>query len=472
MGKFFIKYRSGIIVVAAFLLVRILVLVTFWQASQNKGGWNNFYNWAQSAPQVLLGKFHEICDWHPPLYYTFTSSILFLFKSQWFIYFFQLLLSLVTLWLVYKITRLFFSHKVSYIIALIIAVEPFWAWHNWLLVSENLFIPLLLAGFYLFFRFIKIGLSRNLNLAALFFGLATLTRLNSLFLTVFLSFLVMLLYILRFRLQLSFLPNVGWKRLVSDLFIFNLIFFAVLTPWFIRNKIVYDRFTFANIVSTNYYYYNLPPLIALQKNISYNEALKSVENRAQESLGKNVGSQGNCQVFTKEEFNRQLDFYGDEAKKEILANFVPYLKIHLIKAIPYFFQSGYFDMYSAYSGEYSKPDITSAILKGDLNGIMQFFSAINLKLIIYLFEVAFWGLSSLAVFLAPIYAYFKDKEKFIFFIVGAAVIIFSALLTSPFVLVRYRLPNYIFFFISLVYILNVIISAIKNHEQKIIKKDN
>src|SRR3989344_8858896 len=120
--------KKWIWIIIAFVLVRIIVFSSFWEASADKGGWNNFYAWSQPAQAALVQKFHEPCDWRPPLYYTFTSTAPFLFKSQLSIYLFQLLPSFASLIICYKIIRLFFSEKAAFWGALIWARWSFWSW--------------------------------------------------------------------------------------------------------------------------------------------------------------------------------------------------------------------------------------------------------------------------------------------------------------------------------------------------------
>ena len=72
-------------------------------------------------------------------------------------------------------------------------------------------------------------------------------------------------------------------------------------------------------------------------------------------------------------------------------------------------------MWSAYSGEYSKPDITALVLKKDLSGVKKFFKEVNAKLVFYILGAALWGIASVAAFFAVIYSYFKDRERFFSF---------------------------------------------------------
>ncbi len=454
--------KALVITIVLFLLVRILIFATFWQASLDKGGWQNFYGWTQSANQVLRGIFHEYCDWHPPLYYAFTSSILFLFHNQWPIYFFQILFALFDLWLIYKISRLFFPEKTSWAAALLAAIEPHWAWHNFLLVSENLFIPFFLAGFYFFFRYLKGSRRKDLAFSAVFWGVATWIRFNSFQITLLLSFFLLLAFLIKRRPGIEILPKISLGRLLVDLAIFNLLFFLILSPWMVYNEMAYGRFTFSNILSTNFYFYNVPSLLSVQKNISYDAGCQIVAQKARDDLGNNVGDQGDCKLYSKEELGRQLDYYQQEAKNYILADLSTYFKMHLVRAVPFFFQSGYFDMWSAYSGEYSKPDITGLVLKGNFSAIKSFFLNINLKLAVYLLGIIFWGMASLAVFVSCFYSYFRDRKRFIFFLLSLIMILYTALMVSPFVLAKYRFPLYIFFFVPLVYMIGMVYNKISH----------
>jgi len=461
----FKNIKWWMIILILFILVRILIFGSFWQASLARGGWENFYQQAQPAYSVLSVNFHDFCDWHPPLYYTFTSLILFFLRSQWFIYIIQIFLAFISLILTYKIARLFFSEKIAFISLALISIEPLWAWHNFLLVSENLFTPLILGGMYYLFKFLKFHNRRNIYWVAIILGLATLVRVNALFLIPLLSLLLILIFFFKKQLGIENVLNFNVKRFLMSLLILNAIFFAVLTPWIIRNKIVYGHFTLANILFTNMYFYNLPPLISLEKDISYQEAYDIVVKQADRDLGENVGDQGNCKLFDKNTFKKQLDYYKTKSQKYILSNFPTYLKIHLTKAVPFFFKSGYFGMWSAYSGEYSKPDITLLLLKGKMNQIIDFFSAINFKLIIYLLGIVFWGISSLAVVVSLIYSCFKDKTKFMFFVLSLGIIVGSALVVAPFVLARYRLPIYAFYLIPLIYMFTKLKLGLKLKKQ-------
>lgn len=466
MKNFCLKYKWWFVVIGAFLLMRFIVFFTFWQASINKGGWINFYKQAQPAYPVLAQNFHEICDWHPPLYYFITSVFLFLFKSQWSIYIFQIFLAFVSLIFIYKIAKLFFSEKVARWSVFILAIEPFWAWNNFLLVSENLFIPLIVAGIYYFLKFFKESVAKNICLSAVCLALATLIRPNSLLIVLALSFLLILIFIFRRQLKLTGIFLFNYRQLLIFLLLFNLLFFAILTPWMVRNKIIYGHLTLANILYTNPYFYNLPPVLAIQKNISFSEALKIVVVQAQEKLGVNVGDQGDCRQFSREKFKQDLDFYNKESRDFILTNWPIYIRMHIVKSAPFFLQSGVSDMWLGYTAQSQKPDMTALVLKADFSAIKKVFTEANSEIIIYILGTFFWGLSTIALLVATVYSYFKEKRKFVFFFFSFGIIIYGALIGSPFIMARYRLPFFALFIIPLVYLIDLIFIKFKKTNQK------
>jgi len=463
------KYRSWLIIAAAFLAVRVSVFVTFWRASLDRGGWQNFYNQAQPAVSVLLGIFHDYCDWHPPLYYFTTSVLLHWLGGEWLIYIMQVVLAFIALFIGYKLVRLFFSERISLAVTFLIAIEPYWAWHNFLLVSENLSIPLFLAGIYYFLKFFRFPQTRRLMISALLLGLSTLVRQNTSPLMAILPIFLILAYAFRRLLSLKELERINWRKIILGGLAFVLVFGAVISPILIRNKIVYQRLTLVNLLATNIYFYNLPALLSYQKQIPYAEAYDFIVKQADDALGENIGNQGDCLSVSLSEFNRELDYYSQTAKTYILNNFGDYLKVHLIRTVPFFFQPGYFEMWSAYTGEFSKPDITGFILNGNWRGILDFIKQINLKLLTYLAGVALWGISSLTLALALIYSYFKDRDKLLFFIFSAMIILYTALMVSPFVLARYRLPVYVFFFSALVYCCDLFLVFLRSNKQQIKK---
>jgi hypothetical protein len=202
-------------------------------------------------------------------------------------------------------------------------------------------------------------------------------------------------------------------------------------------------------------------LFSHRDGISYNEAKDRLWKQAEGKFGKTIKNYGDCQEFGKEEFNEMLDYYKSEGNRYIKENFFLYTKLHLLKSIPFFIQPGYFEMRRAYTNDANKPDISSAILKGDYQTIKNFIWPLNLKIFIYIGGIIMWLIFSLSVLAALIYSYFKDRKNFVFFFASLSVLLYSAIVISPFVQARYRFPVYPLFFISFVYIISNIKTFLK-----------
>lgn len=461
------KLRSSdgkwwLMLVFIFLSERAIIFWTLWRASADKGGWQNFYNLAQSAPATLLFLFHERCDWHPPLYYAFASSINYIFNGTLYIYLFQILLAFLALIVAYKIARLFFSVRISRFAVLLLAIEPYSALHNLLLANENLSIPLFLLGIYFYLKFVKSGGSKNLYFSAIVLGIATMTRPNYLLLGPILAIFLLVIYFGRRLIGGTLAQDWQLKKIFIASAAYALLFFAALAPWTIRNQIIYGRFTIATILSTNLYFYNYSTLTAVKDHLSAGDAHKKIIAQADAALGSNVGDQGNCLPYTKADFNRQLDYYEIESKKALMDNFWLYLKIHLVKAVPFFLQPGYLEMYATYTGDWAKPDMSGAVLAGDLGTLKRFLFEVNPKLIIYLAGILFWLLADLALLFSLIYSYLKDRGKFIFFLFASMIIVYEALLVAAVFSARYRFPYYIFFFVALAYSVSIAVAYFKS----------
>ncbi len=444
-------------IIALFVTVRMALFVLFYLHD----GWKTLYAYAQPTPAVLKVLFHEPCDWHPPLYYAFTSALFTLFGNHWAVYAAQILLTFIGIVLAYRIARMYFSENTALASALLLAVEPYTAFHNFTFASDNLFIFLIVAAFYYFFHYLRYGLARGLYLSSVFFGLAALTRPNSLLLVPVLAVLLSLPHAFPYksRLEWPFLKSTG-KSLKSAA-IFILLFLAVITPWIARNRIVYGRWTMANIMATNVYFYNIPPLLALTRDTTYDQAFLGLKADAERDLGENVGDQGDCSRFSQEEFGRQLDYFSARSKDYILEEPSSYLKLHLIKSVPYFFQSGLYAIYTNYRNDFSKPDITLLMAKGDIASLFRFIKDSGASALIYLGGTAFWGLASFSILFGLCYSLFRDRRLLPFFMIAAAAVAYDAIVTSPFSIARYRLAFNFLFFIPLCYFVKLAGSLLK-----------
>lgn len=453
--------KKWLAIIIAFIVVRVAIFSTFWQASIIRGGWQNFFAQAQPASAILLKIFHDYCDWHPPLYYALTSLVLSLAGSHAWIYIIQSLLFFASIIISYKIARLYFNNKFSLVLSGLLAIEPYWAWQNMLLASENLSTPLILLSLYLFLKYFQQPKIQLLAGSGLFLGLATLTRPNSLLLVGLLPVFLLVAYLRRELWQMTEFKQFSWRRIVLGCVVLVLAAMIVIGPWMVRNKFEYGRYTYANILSTNVYFYNLPMLMSYEDKIPYQIELAGLVKQAQIDLGSNVGDQGDCNLFNRQEFSRQLDYYDRQAKTYLSQHLIGYTFITIVRSAPFFIQPGYYEMWSAYDGIFNKPDFSGLIMSGSWREIISSLSRIDLKFGIFLLGSALWSLISLSIILALAYSYLFQRRRFVFFFFSFLVIVSNALITSPFAVARYRLPLYTLFFISFLYMIAVSLRATK-----------
>jgi 4-amino-4-deoxy-L-arabinose transferase-like glycosyltransferase len=110
------------------------------------------------------------------------------------------------------------------------------AWFATLLLSENLFVPLLVLGLWLFIRYLKRLSLAELALSGLVLGVATLTR----------PFALLLVPILLGVLGVAWLR--GRRLVVVPALAFTAAFLACIVPWTVRNHHVHGRFV---LIATN-----------------------------------------------------------------------------------------------------------------------------------------------------------------------------------------------------------------------------
>jgi len=456
-----------LIILAAFILVRAILFAAFWQASLERGNWENFFSYAQPAHAALQGAWHELCDWHPPFYYAFVTAVIKLGGGVIAVMALQLLLDFISIIAIDKILKLFFNSKIVFWTLLLAAIEPYWAWNNLLLISENLYIPLLLWAIYFLFKFIKNLRTGDLIWMSALLGLCALTRLN-------LAAIAPLFYLAAASAYWPLLsdrrPKV--KELARQIVIGVGVLLLIILPWAARNKAVYNNFTLGNMVYTNTYFYNLPPLLAWQQKTSYAPAYQHIIAQAQQDLGKNVGDQGDCSQFTRAEFSRQLAYFSGSSKKYIFDNIIAYGYIHVVKMVPFFLQSGYADMMEAFGANFNKPDFSQSAISGQWRVIGDFFGSLDWRVAVYFLGTAFWGFCSLAMVSLGFYFLKRKNRKALFFLGGLILSLASAFLISPFVLARYRLPFNVFFLAAFVYAVSIIHDGLRTRKdlRRLIKR--
>ena len=174
-----------------------------------------------------------------PLYTIFVAFFLWLKLPLFWIIFVQNVIAGFISVFIYRIGGLLgFSYGINLFAAILTALEPASIYWNNLLMSDYLFTFLFILACYYFFL-------KRFYFFALILGLATLTRPTSLY---FLPLFMLLIIFENFKIrEIRF--HLPWRQIAVT----TLIFFAILFPWLLRNKIVFNTWQLTSASWYNLY---------------------------------------------------------------------------------------------------------------------------------------------------------------------------------------------------------------------------
>jgi len=201
----------------------------------------------------------------PPLYPLFVAMLYgILGKYPLLVVSAQLMVGTLTVILLFLLVlRITASEKLSFIASLLFALSPNVSFFSAQLFTETLFSFLLLLAFYFFVTYIQHRKTRHLFISAFALGLSTLTRVVSLYLPIFLVIFLMYLY------------GKEISKLVIPALLFLAMYYITLSPWYIRNFVVFKK---PVIVEINLLRGHAAILEANLKKISVQQASDLLEN--------------------------------------------------------------------------------------------------------------------------------------------------------------------------------------------------
>lgn len=157
--------------------------------------------------------------------------------------------------------RLGFSSRVGRVAGLVLAVDPLLVLTGYQLITETVFVLLLLLAFWALANFFDKEDRRWLAGAAVLIGLASLTRPINQFLPIILT----LLFLIKAG-KLRF--DLAWKNAL----IFLIISMAITYSWALRNYLRTDVWTLSAIGDFNLLYYRAAGVIAEEEGLTVDEA--------------------------------------------------------------------------------------------------------------------------------------------------------------------------------------------------------
>jgi len=339
---------------------------------------------------------------------------------------FQLILSSLTCILVYYIGEVFIRRGVGFIAGLLLALDFPTAIYGNLIMTDMLFTFLFLASIYFILKFFREGKRKQLIYSAILLGASALCRQ----VIIYFAFVMALSFIVVYRRN--------FIKALLNYSIYILIFLAAVSPWAIRNYIVYDNLSFSIALGGNLLFYNAAYLEAYKRG-GY-EHLDAIRKEMQEETN---------EIFTERDITSPFEkakIYQELAVERILAAPALYTKIHLIGALKIFATPTFLLPERIFGASL---DESIAMAKGKSLLTESFFEACgdlgryfiqNWKLLLYL---PFLLLYLLFIYFLAGYGLCKtSKEKNLaaIFFLFLLIIVYNALVVGQHGAARFRIP--------------------------------
>ncbi|MEO0093879.1 MAG: glycosyltransferase family 39 protein [candidate division WOR-3 bacterium] len=187
----------------------------------------------------------------------------------------QIILSCLTGFLTFLFAKKFIDNqKIALFAGILFGLSPNIAFHSTKLISESLFTLLLILALYLLLVSVRKQKESYLLIAGFIMGLATYVRTIAIYFPI-LIFVILLIWYKKAKVHLAGILG------------FIIIYLVTLTPWIIRNSIVFKKPIFATTGEVNIFLYNAPTVLASEKGISLTEARDTIWNEVQMILTNN-----------------------------------------------------------------------------------------------------------------------------------------------------------------------------------------
>jgi 4-amino-4-deoxy-L-arabinose transferase-like glycosyltransferase len=336
-------------------------------------------------------------------------------NSVWLVFLVQIVLSLLSVFYLYKITLEIFSHKIALLSCFLFAINIHFALYAVTLLSETLFVFLFLISTYYFVRFIKENRITDLCISSVILAVSTLERPVS-----YLFPFVILFFLLIQR------KNLLKQRFLYS-FLYLLIFSITISPWLIRNYTTFGAAKLTTQAGINLLYCNVSATEAYKTKIPY----ETVRQNYTELFRKNG-------VDTITNPFKKAEIYSEYGQKYIKENFILYSKRHFM---------GIVNMYSALATKHiasvfhlKNSSLTVAQIEGPniFKRISAFFGSKTLSEIIIALVLSLYLIVSYVFAFYTILLLVKKPDYFIFLFL--CIIIYFSLVTGVIGDARLRMP--------------------------------
>ncbi len=313
--------------------------------------------------------------------------------------------------LVYLIAREIFSESKAFAVGILTALEPMGLFLGVSILTEGIFTPVLLLFAYCFIRYLKTTKSFYLWYSGALLGAATLIR-------------PIMFYFWPFVIPfILYKEHIFDRRLVlKRTFVFIIIFFLVLSPWLIRNKITVNSW---QITGLQGYIFFVDHYGAVLRYLGEAGPLSDVQNKALSLVGPN-------RVFTSEGSNILFKTALNGIEQHKLA----YLNIYAKSMFSFFIANGYKSLFIDILGVPAKAPYVpfELFLRFDFKSILKTLNNMDfLGILIYGGSKILWVATFLSFLVALIYLLWNKNYRSVRAEIAflATVIFYFALITGP-----------------------------------------
>jgi len=232
--------------------ILILILISFllrllWLFYSKPIPVSDFLGYKLTAENILsnhiIGIDKEPSVYRLPLYPIFLSFFLLFSENNFFLSLINVILVSLSAGLVYILSyKIYDNRKIAFIGGLLYLINPTFIFFSSVLASENLFVFFLLLSIIFLVDFIKTNNYLFFYLSAILLGLSSLTRGEGIF--YFPIFIIFILLFTKCNLKEKFLKSI----------LFIVIFLLTLSPWLVRNKLVFNEFGLSSTGGINFYF--------------------------------------------------------------------------------------------------------------------------------------------------------------------------------------------------------------------------
>jgi len=223
-----------------------------------------------------------------PIWPLVIAALLYFFKSYWAVVFAQILIgSVIPLLGMRIVSKVISSMKISVIVGLLLALEPYSILFSFIFYTETFFIFLFFIFLLFFLDYFKNPTYRNIIWAALFLGLATLTKTTVQYLPIVIPFFMLW----HFRKNIT-------KEVIMQAVLFVGIFMLTTLPWLYRNYKEFGVVGMSAQPAFNAYVYLVPSVLSIENKTNFAEEYKKFVKK--DGFDENSITLSNAEYFTSQ----------------------------------------------------------------------------------------------------------------------------------------------------------------------------